>query len=164
MRKILSVLLFALSACTSKPAPDTTLAKDLSLAGQVSVDSAKFANRDTALTVAPVVVSTPPRTVTKVVPGPTRTRVVYRDRPTSRSRNASSTRIYSEPAVRTRTRVDKNTKRDAAIGAASGAVIGGVLAKGGVKGAVIGGVVGGVLGGVIGNNVDKRTRVDTIRP
>lgn len=55
--------------------------------------------------------------------------------------------------------IQKNTKRDAAIGAAAGAVIGAVTSKDKVKGAVIGGVVGGVLGGVIGNNVDvKKTR------
>jgi hypothetical protein len=55
--------------------------------------------------------------------------------------------------------VQKNTKRDAAIGAAAGAVIGATTSRDKVKGAVIGGVVGGVLGGVIGNNVDvKKTK------
>ena len=55
--------------------------------------------------------------------------------------------------------VQKNTKRDAAIGAAAGAVIGATTSRDKVKGAVIGGVLGGVIGGVIGNNVDvKKTR------
>jgi hypothetical protein len=55
--------------------------------------------------------------------------------------------------------VQKNTKRDAAIGAAAGAIIGATTSRDKVKGAVIGGVVGGVLGGVIGNNVDvKKTK------
>ena len=54
--------------------------------------------------------------------------------------------------------VQKNTKRDAAIGAAAGAVIGATTSKDKLKGAVIGGVVGGILGGVIGNNVDVKKK------
>lgn len=54
------------------------------------------------------------------------------------------------------TTVQKNTKRDAAIGAAAGAVIGATTSRDKVKGAIIGGVIGGVLGGVIGNNVDVK--------
>lgn len=52
------------------------------------------------------------------------------------------------------TRVVKNTKRDAIIGAAAGAAIGAAVSKDRVKGAVIGGVAGGIIGGIIGNNVD----------
>jgi len=52
--------------------------------------------------------------------------------------------------------VQKNTKRDAAIGAGAGAVIGAVTSKNKVKGAVIGGAAGAILGGVIGNNVDVK--------
>ncbi|HEX6314793.1 MAG TPA: YMGG-like glycine zipper-containing protein [Gemmatimonadaceae bacterium] len=54
------------------------------------------------------------------------------------------------------TRVVKNTKRDAIIGAAAGAAIGAVVSRDRVKGAVIGGVAGGILGAVIGNNVDVK--------
>lgn len=53
------------------------------------------------------------------------------------------------------TRVVKNTKRDAIIGAAAGAAIGAVITRD-VKGAVIGAAAGGILGAVIGNNVDKK--------
>ena len=55
------------------------------------------------------------------------------------------------------THIEKNTKRDAAIGAAAGAAIGAVTG-GGVKGAVVGGAAGAILGGVIGNNVDKKRK------
>ena len=53
------------------------------------------------------------------------------------------------------TRVVKNTKRDAIIGAAAGAAIGAVITRD-VKGAVIGAAAGGIIGAVIGNNVDKK--------
>lgn len=54
------------------------------------------------------------------------------------------------------TRVVKNTKRDAAIGAVAGAAIGAVTVgrKDRLKGAVLGAAAGAVLGGIIGNNVD----------
>ena len=54
------------------------------------------------------------------------------------------------------TRVVKNTKRDAIIGAAAGAAIGAVVSRDRVKGAVIGAAAGGIIGAVIGNNVDKK--------
>ena len=66
---------------------------------------------------------------------------------------ASTTTRAPAPA----TRVVKNTKRDAIIGAAAGAALGAVINSGDrVKGAVIGGIAGGIIGGVIGNNVDKK--------
>ena len=54
------------------------------------------------------------------------------------------------------THIEKNTNRDAAIGAGAGAILGAVTSKNKVKGGVIGGIAGGILGGVIGNNVDKK--------
>ena len=67
--------------------------------------------------------------------------------------------VYASTTTRApATRVVKNTKRDAIIGAAAGAAIGAVVSGDKLKGAVIGGVAGGILGAVIGNNVDK-TRV-----
>ena len=54
------------------------------------------------------------------------------------------------------THVEKNTNRDAAIGAGAGAIIGAVTSKNNVKGGVIGAAAGGILGAVIGNNVDKK--------
>lgn len=75
------------------------------------------------------------------------------------ARSAPVTRrapVYASTTTRApATRVVKNTKRDAIIGAAAGAAIGAVVTRD-VKGAVIGGVAGGILGAVIGNNVDKK--------
>lgn len=75
-------------------------------------------------------------------------------------------RIYRAPAPArtstagtaqpTRTRVVKNTKRDAIIGGVAGAAIGAVTTRDKLKGAVIGGIAGSVLGAVIGNNVDVK--------
>ena len=53
--------------------------------------------------------------------------------------------------------VEKNTKRDAVIGAAAGAAIGGAATRS-VKGGVIGAAAGAILGGVIGNNVDVQKK------
>lgn len=54
------------------------------------------------------------------------------------------------------TRVVKNTKRDAIIGAVAGGALGAVVSRDRVKGAVIGAAAGGIIGAVIGNNVDKK--------
>ena len=65
--------------------------------------------------------------------------------------------VYTSTTTRApATRVVKNTKRDAIIGAVAGGALGAVLSDNKVKGAVIGGVAGGILGAVIGNNVDKK--------
>ena len=65
--------------------------------------------------------------------------------------------VYASTTTRTQaTRVVKNTKRDAIIGAAAGAAIGAVISGDKVKGAVIGAAAGGIIGAVIGNNVDKK--------
>lgn len=79
---------------------------------------------------------------------PVRTATVVRRAPVYTSTTTSA----PAPA----TRVVKNTKRDAIIGAAAGAAIGAVVSGNKVKGAVIGGVAGGIIGGIIGNNVDKK--------
>ena len=65
--------------------------------------------------------------------------------------------VYASTTTRApATRVVKNTKRDAIIGAAAGAAIGAVISGDRVKGAVIGAAAGGIIGAVIGNNVDKK--------
>jgi len=65
--------------------------------------------------------------------------------------------VYASTTARApATRVVKNTKRDAIIGAAAGAALGAVISRDRVKGAVIGAAAGGLLGAVIGNNVDKK--------
>jgi len=63
--------------------------------------------------------------------------------------------IYRAPSA-ARTRVVKNTQRDAIIGAVAGGAIGAVTTRDRLKGAVIGAAAGGILGAVIGNNVDKK--------
>jgi hypothetical protein len=62
----------------------------------------------------------------------------------------------STGTARQPTRVVKQTKRDAVIGAAAGAAIGAVTSRDKLKGAVIGAAAGGILGAVFGNNVDKQ--------
>lgn len=131
---------------------DDALNSDLTLAAQArpytAMDSISAAERAYAAQgLAPVGYAP----AAAPVAAPTRTRVVYRDRPVYRSTSSSGT--YSRP-----TTVVKHTKRDAAIGAGAGAVIGAVTSRDKVKGAVIGGVAGAILGGVIGNNVDKTRR------
>ena len=74
-----------------------------------------------------------------------------RPAPVTRRAPVYASTTASAPA----TRVVKNTKRDAIIGAAAGAALGAVLTRD-VKGAVIGAAAGGILGAVIGNNVDKK--------
>ena len=134
---------------------DDALNSDLTLAAQArpytAMDSISAAERAYAAQgLAPVGYAPAAPVVTQ----PTRTRVVYRDRPVYRSSSSSGT--YSAPARRTT--IVKHTKRDAAIGGAAGAVIGAVTSRDKLKGAVIGGVAGAVLGGVLGNNVDKSRR------
>jgi hypothetical protein len=89
-------------------------------------------------------------------PQPVRERVVYRTRSSGRSTGSSSGGgvIYREPA----TRVKKNTKRDAAIGAVAGAAIGVATSSRAdrVKGGLLGAVIGAAAGAVVGNNVDKQ--------
>ena len=64
--------------------------------------------------------------------------------------------VYASTTARApATRVVKNTKRDAIIGAVAGGALGAVISRD-VKGAVIGAAAGGLLGAVIGNNVDKK--------
>ena len=72
------------------------------------------------------------------------------------TRVARRSPVYASTTTRApATRVVKNTKRDAIIGAAAGAALGAVISRD-VKGAVIGAAAGGILGAVIGNNVDKK--------
>ena len=136
---------------------DDALNSDLTLAAQArpytAMDSISAAERAYAAQgLAPVGYAP----AAAPVAAPTRTRVVYRDRPVYRSSGSSSRGTYSAPARQTT--VVRHTKRDAAIGAGAGAVIGAVTSRDKVKGAVIGGVAGAILGGVLGNNVDKTRR------
>ncbi len=144
--------IFLAAACKGNDAKvDDALNSDLSLAAQsqtAPLDSISGVERGytTGATVAPVA-----RTATRR----TTSAPVRRTSTARRSSSSASSGTYYPPAPATR--VVKNTKRDAAIGAAAGAVIGAATSRNRVKGAVIGGTAGAILGAVIGNNVDKKT-------
>lgn len=141
---------------------DAALNSDLSMASQtrpytpadsVSVAERAKANPYTSAPAAAAPAAAPVRERTVV-------HHVYRSSPSSSRASSSGSSgggTYYPPA---RTgpidHVEKNTNRDAAIGAGAGAVLGAVTSKNKVKGGLIGGVVGGILGGVVGNNVDKK--------
>ena len=137
----LVLLAFGCKGNDAKTANDA-LNSDLSLASQAHpmtpADSISALERARANSVAN---GTAPATVTN--------RTVVHHVYQSSGSSASGTRA---PA----THVEKNTNRDAAIGAGAGAILGAVTSKNKVKGGVIGGIAGGILGGVIGNNVDKK--------
>ena len=137
-----------LAACGDEPKKmDDTLRQDLSLASQmnpypgfVSPMEQGYANGT-----YPGAYGGAPATIGGYYPAASRgqTRTIYRA--------PASTGTRQQP-----TRVVKNTKRDAIIGAVSGAAIGAVVTRDRLKGAVIGAAAGGILGAVIGNNVDKK--------
>lgn len=139
---------------------DAALNSDLSMASQTRpytpADSVSVAERVKAKSYTSAPAAAAP------APAPVRERTVvhdvYRSHPSiSRASSGSSSGSYNPPApVGPIDHVEKNTQRDAAIGAGAGAVIGAVTSKNKVKGGLIGGVVGGILGGVVGNNVDKK--------
>src|SRR5688572_30781324 len=152
---IIPAMLFA-AACgrdDSSKSVDAALDSDLRLAGEAyapGMDSISMMERNAAL--AP---TTP--TVTRAAP----TRTTSAPRRTTSTRRASSSGTssgggtYSAPAP-VRTRTERNTARDAAIGATAGAVIGATTSRDKVKGGLIGAAIGGIAGAVIGHNVDKK--------
>lgn len=139
----LVVLAFGCKGNDSKKVDDA-LNSDLSLASQANpttpADSVSALERAKANSLAPQQTATAPAAVTH------RTVVhhVYE--------NSGGSSASRAPA----THVEKNTKRDAAIGAGAGAILGAVTSKNKVKGGVIGAAAGGILGAVIGNNVDTK--------
>lgn len=157
MKRQLMIILTALAAATAgchKDNPNSdALQTDLNLANQAnsqrSLDSISAAERGYA---SPSPAATAPSTASRAS---TRSYT-----PARRSRSSSSSGSYgTAPApAPTRTTVQKNTKRDAAIGAAAGAIIGAAASHDKVKGGIIGAAAGGILGGVIGNNVDVKKK------
>ena len=131
-----------LAAACSKPA-DPSLSNDLTLAAQArknaTLDSITAAERIRANTL---------RTGTTSATHSTGSTTTHRARSSGSSGSSGST------ASEGRTVTEKNTGRDAAIGAAAGAIIGATASHDKVKGGIIGAAAGGILGGVIGNNVD----------
>jgi hypothetical protein len=141
---------------------NAALQNDLSLAAQqqTRLDSISALEAGAAATTAPARTLNSPTAVRRTTTSnaPRRTTSTVR-RSTSSGASSGSTAGTVTTSSGGDVVVQKNTKRDAAIGAAAGAVIGATTSRDKVKGAIIGGVVGGVLGGVIGNNVDvKKTK------
>ena len=145
---LMAPLAILAAACNKKAPEDAALKNDLALASQQFVPNQVMSPTEQGLAANPY--TTPvQRTTVRSAARPTST-----VRRTSSASRSSGT-VYREPAPQP-TRVIKNTKRDAVIGAAAGAVIGATTSRDKVKGAVIGGVAGAILGGVIGNNVDVK--------
>jgi hypothetical protein len=138
-----------LAAACGKSAPDdTALKNDLALASQQFVPNQAMSPAEQGLAANPYTTPVQRQTV-RSAPRPTTT-----VRRTSTARSSAGP-VYSEPAPQP-TRVIKNTKRDAAIGAVAGAVIGATASRDKVKGGLIGAAAGAIIGGVIGNNVDVK--------
>ena len=159
MTKRLLILAVALAtaatACNKgNDRADSALATDLNLAAQAnsqrSLDSISALERGNGAAAASNT-ATPARSSTRSSSSSTARR-------SSSSGGSSGTSAATTPAPATGTTVQKNTKRDAAIGAAAGAVIGATTSRDKVKGAVIGAAAGGIIGAVIGNNVDVKKK------
>ena len=144
---LMAPLAILAAACNKKAPDDTALKNDLALASQQFVPNQVMSPTEQGLAANPY---TTPVQRTAVRTAPRATTV----RRTSTAQRSSGT-IYREPAPQP-TRVIKNTKRDAAIGAVAGAVIGASTSRDKVKGGLIGAAAGAILGGVIGNNVDVK--------
>ncbi|MFL5613425.1 MAG: YMGG-like glycine zipper-containing protein [Gemmatimonadaceae bacterium] len=144
-----AALATAAAGCHKDNPQNDALQNDLNLANQTNaarMDSISAAERGYA---SPAPVTTAPRSAsTPRYSAPAR-------RTTSSSSNGS---VATSSAPAQRTTVQKNTKRDAAIGAAAGAILGATTSRNKVKGGVIGAAAGGILGGVIGNNVDIKKK------
>jgi uncharacterized protein YcfJ len=139
------------TACGRSDAPPPDRFDDLSWMDTISFEKPIASPLETGfLEEEPVVEAAAPRAATPV------------RRTTSTAPRATAARSPAPaPARQGRVVVERNTARDAAIGAAGGAVIGAVAGgrNNRVKGAIIGGAAGAVIGGVIGHTVDKKERV-----
>lgn len=156
---ILAPALVLAAACSKDKPVDASLTNDLTLAAQArqtaTMDSISAVERNNAAVAASATAMRAAPTATT----PRRTATTTRRRSTSSGstssgRSNSGTVVAREP----RTITEKNTKRDAAIGAAAGAIIGATTSRDKVKGGLIGAAAGGILGAVIGNNVDVKKR------
>ncbi|HSJ14886.1 MAG TPA: glycine zipper domain-containing protein [Longimicrobiales bacterium] len=145
-----AVLLAAACGGEDVPRPDDR--DDLAWLDTMSMEPAAFASPvETGLIEEPEPEAAPAQPVV-TRSSPRRTAAAQRSAPAP---------VYSAPARTGRVVTQRNTARDAAIGAGAGAVLGTVVAGRGnrTKGAIIGGAAGAVIGGVIGHTVDKKERV-----
>ena len=144
-KKLLAVpaLALALAACGDDERDDRTvdaaLSSDLALASQSAMYPPQMYVSPTEMGYGYQPAYAQPRPVYQQAPAP-RPRVV---------RTSTSTTARTSGEI-----IQRNTKRDAVIGATAGAVIGATTSRDRLKGAVIGAAAGGLLGAVIGHTVD----------
>ncbi|CAN5242272.1 hypothetical protein BH23GEM2_BH23GEM2_25830 [soil metagenome] len=148
---ILAPALMVAVACgrDSGQSVDAALDNDLRLAGEAytpsfdSISALERMNAETQLT------ATQPQ---RAAAAPVRRTTAPARRTAARSSGSGTVARAPQPVVVT----EKNTGRDAAIGATAGAVLGATTSRNKVKGGLIGAAIGGIAGAVIGNNVDVK--------
>jgi hypothetical protein len=161
---LLSLIGLAFAGACSRGADshqDDVLKNDLALAAQVqSYTPSQFTSpseQQLGGTKAAPQYAAAPRAPQPVYRAPVRRTPARRT--TSRTRNSdggggsygSYPSVPSDPPE-----PQRNTKRDAVIGAAAGAVIGATTSRDRVKGGIIGAAAGGILGGIIGHTIDVK--------
>lgn len=149
-----ALLAFGCKGTDSKPV-DSALDSDLSLASQAHAstpaDSISAAERTRANFAAS---SRSPVAAAPVIEHRTIVHHVYESG--SRGSSPYPAGTYTPAPRGPVDHVEKNTGRDAAIGAGAGAILGAATSKNKISGGLIGAAAGGILGAVIGNNVDKK--------
>lgn len=143
---ILAALVTAAAGCHKDNGKNAALQNDLNLANQA--DSARALDSMSAVERGYAAPNAASRTTNEAY-----------SRPRVHHSASSGGSVESAPApAPSHTVMQRNTKRDAAIGAAAGAIIGATASHDKLKGGVIGAAAGGILGGVIGNNVDVKKK------
>lgn len=145
-----AALATAAAGCHKDNPQNDALQNDLNLANQANaarMDSISAVERGYA---SPAPGATAPRTASRST--------VRSTAPARRTTSSSNGSVGTSSAPAQTTTVQKNTNRDAAIGAAAGAILGASTSRNKVKGGIIGAAAGGILGGVIGNNVDIKKK------
>jgi Glycine zipper len=160
MRKLNGLALVTIAmlaaACgrSKSPALDDALKNDLALASQAQAyNPQQFASPTEAGYAAQP--QTAPRALQTAArqPSTSARRAASTVRRSSGSGTSSQSGGYY-PAPTPPTTIEKNTGRDAAIGAVAGAILGASTSRNKMSAGVIGAAAGGILGAVIGNNVD----------
>lgn len=154
---LMPAALFAVACGRGSPKADDALKNDLALASQAQPYNPQQFMSPTEAGMGAQPQQFAPQTRQAVARQPVRAQPVRRTSTARRSSSSGSSGGYY-PAPEPQTTVEKNTGRDAAIGAAAGAIIGATASRDKVKGGLIGAAAGAILGGVIGNNVDVHRR------
>lgn len=142
---------------------DDALKNDLALAAQAqSYTPSQFTSpseQQLGATAAAPQYAAAPRAPQQVyrAPAPVRRAPSRRTASRTRSSGGGDGSYGNYPSVPDEPREpQRNTKRDAVIGAAAGAVIGATTSRDRVKGGIIGAAAGGILGGIIGHTIDVK--------